>query len=410
MKSLLLIISFIALSWSDAQARLVVHKNPLDSVLDAQLVVIVRQAPVEEKNLFEIEEIFLGDKRRGDYLDLGKIKLETIQQYGSPIVEPITPDTRILLFLRRKKDSPTLWEPTYYQEFLWVQRPKDVDVLRNEAEHAIDERHDWEAAVNLSDPKLRVEALWPFLSLQKCGVSFSQHTQRELAKAKPASGEYFAEHFDEMSSNDRMLLLAGAGAYGSQQLHLKLTMHLSRLRKNYEDFVMNLGRVPNETDWNSIPAVIPELIKDATGELYYGLAGLASFANRSDLPYIRDAALWATKYRLEQMADAAVDAFRDMPDPGNLPTIDTVVREFLPGRRAGMWSLYYDAEDALCKHRYPATIPLLTPFLSDSFLTEEVRDCLTQIVGRDLGPEGTAWRNWYKAEGRHARVPNVSPK
>lgn len=406
MKLQLLIVASIALVGSDALARLVAPKNPLDSVLDAQLVVIVRQASAEQANLFEIEEVLLGDKKQGDYIDLGNIKLETIQQYGPPIIEPITPSTRILLFLRPKKESLSVWEPTYYQEFFWVQRPQDVGVLRSQGERAIQVRDQWDAAVNVSDPKLRVAALWPFLSLQKYGVSFYRHTQGELVKAKPVSGEFFAEHFDEMSSNDRMLLLPASGAYGSNQLHLKLTMHLNRLQKDYEQFVTSLGRLPNETDWDSIP----EIIKDASGELYYGLAGLAGFGDRADLPYIRDAAVWASKYHLEQVADAAMNAFRDMPDPANLHIIDSILKEFLPGRRAGMWSVYFDAEGALCKHRYPATIPLLTPFLSDTFLTEEVRECLTEIVGRDLGPEATTWMGWFKAESRRATVSEVSRK
>src|SRR5258708_3263088 len=113
---LALLVFCVFLIVSNAVARLVSPKDPLDSVLDAQLVVIVRRAPIEKRNLFEIEEVFLGDKKRGDYIDVGDIKLETVQQYGPPVIEPISPNTRILFFLQPKKESLAVWEPTYYQE------------------------------------------------------------------------------------------------------------------------------------------------------------------------------------------------------------------------------------------------------------------------------------------------------
>ena len=120
---LALLVLCVFLTVSNAVARLVSPKDPLDSVLDAQLVVIVRQAPIERSNLFEIEEVFLGDKKRGDYIDVGHIKLEADQLHGPPVIEPISPNTRILLFLKAKKEILTAWEPTYYQEFFWVQKP-----------------------------------------------------------------------------------------------------------------------------------------------------------------------------------------------------------------------------------------------------------------------------------------------
>jgi hypothetical protein len=393
-----LIIICVALVAVNAVARLISSKDPLDSVLDAQLVVIVRPWPVEKAQLFKIEEVFLGDKKKGDVIDLGDIQLQTIQEYGPPVVEPITADTRLLLFLQRKDESAMQWEATYYQQFFWVQRPQDSFILRRAAERAIDVRKQWLAAVNLSDPTLRVASLWPFLNLQEDGVKFFQRTQVELQKARPASGLYFAEKFDAMSHNDRMLMLAGAGLYGSEQLHRKLKNHLNELRTRFEEFVEQSGKSARDINWNAVP----EDIKDVEGELYYGLAGLAKFMDRTDLPYIRDAGVWAAKYHLEQMADAAVDAFREMPDAANLQTFDAMLKEFMPGRQPGMWSIDIDAERSLCKHNYPATIPLLAPFLADDFMGSEVEDCLTEIIGRDLGRNPMAWTDWYKASTKQA--------
>jgi len=383
---------------SNTFGRMVPPKDPLDGVLDAQLVVIVRQWPAESSKVFKIEEVFLGDKKKGDCVDLDDFKLETTQQYGPPITDPITPDTRILLLLQRNKKSSTHWEPTYFHEsFFWVQRSQDVLLLRRAAERAVDLRQQWEGAVRLSDPKERVAALWPFLSLEKYGVSFFKHTEAQLEKAKPAAGEYFAEQFDGMSANERMLLLPGAGTYGSEQLHVKLRTHLGKLQHRYEDFVGRSGRLPKEIDWSTMP----DGFKNVIAELYYGLAGLARFADRADLPYIRAAGLWSAKYHLEQMADAVVNAFRDMPDAGNLPAIDSILKEFMPGRRAGMWSIDSDAEDALCKHRYSGSVPLLTAFLGED---SKAQKCLTDIVGRNLGQNPKPWIDWYKAA--NGRAPN----
>ncbi len=391
---ILLAIFSMGLGTLTAFARIVPAKDPLNGVLDAELVVIVRRSPVENSKLFTIEEVFLGDAKKGDSIDLGDFKLLIVQESGPPVVDPIYSETAILLFLQKDKDSGTRWEPTYFKEsFFWVQRPQEVALLTRAAERAVDLRRQWEKATIISNPKQRVAALWPFLSMPTYGVSFFKHTESELQKASPASGEYFAEHFDEMSSNERMSLLAGAGAYGSEKLHETLRNYLNQQQRLYEGFVASLVRLPKDVDWNTMPGNI----RDAIGEIYYGLAGLARFRDRGDLAFIRATALWSAKYHLEQTADAALDAFRDMPDQANLAAIRSILREFLPGRKPGMWSIDSDAERALCEHKYPETVPLLAPFVAESAMMSEAESCLTQIVGRDLGRSPNAWIDWYTA-------------
>jgi hypothetical protein len=268
-----------------------------------------------------------------------------------------------------------------------------MPLLQRAAERAVDLRKQWEKAAGIPDPRQRVIALWPFLDLFKYGVSFFKHTTSELQKASPAAGEYFAERFDEMSHNDKMMLLAGAGAYGSENLHQKLRTHLADQQHAYETFVASFGRVPKRGDWNAMP----DNMKDVTGEIYYGLGGLAGFRDRDDLPFIRATAFWSAKYHLEQTAEAAVNAFRDMPDKENLPAIESVLKEFLPGRQPGMWSVDIDAERALCKHQYAESVPLLAPFVAEDFTSDETEECLSKIVGRDLGRSPRAWIDWYKA-------------
>ena len=124
-----------------------------------------------------------------------------------------------------------------------MQRAEDVALLRRAAEPAVDLRKQWEKAANISDPKQRVAALWPFLSLSTYGVSFLRHTESELQKAAPAAGGYFADHLDEMSHNELMSLLPEAGAYGSKKLHDKLRDHLELQQHIYEESVKTLGRL-----------------------------------------------------------------------------------------------------------------------------------------------------------------------
>jgi hypothetical protein len=96
-------------------------KDPLNGVLDAELVVIAGPSLSGKPGIFRIEDVFLGDLHAGDSIDLGDFKLSVVQQYGSPEIEPINPATRILFFLQRAKNSATLWKPTYFEEsYFWV--------------------------------------------------------------------------------------------------------------------------------------------------------------------------------------------------------------------------------------------------------------------------------------------------
>ena len=391
----LLVLVSLSLVALTASARIVPAKDPLDGVLDADLVVIVGPALNGKPGAFRISEVFLGDLHVGDTIELSDFKLFIVQEYGPEKVEPITAETRILLYLRRTKDSPPTWKPTYFEESIfWVQRAQDEGLLRRAAERTIDVRRQWEAADNISDPKQRVAALWPYLSLFTYGVSFFKHTVAELRKARPASGEYFAAHFDGMSHGERMLLLPEAGNFGSDQLHEKLKRDLELQEHGYEDFISGSGKRAADIEWDTMPSSA----KDEAGEIYYGLAGLSKFEDRTDLPFIRATALWCAKYHLEQAASAAVNAFRDMPDQGNLPIIDALLREFLPGRKVGIWSIDWDAERALCRHKYIKTVPVLAPFVADPItqLAGEAEICLKEIVGKDLGRDPTRWQEWYK--------------
>ena len=388
MRSLIAFVCF-ALVAPDALTRLVPSSDPLNGVLDAELVVTVQKSPTQP-GLFWILEVFLGDKKAGETINLGDFKLTIPQRSGPDNIEPITDETCILLFLQRSKDDPTHWEPTYFKEsFFWVQTLTQYPLLKRAAEYAVETRKQWEKAAGIPDPKQRVAALWPFLG-RGYSVSFLKHTEVELKSAAPAAGEYFAAHFD----GDGMVLLPNAGAYGSEKLHKKIREYLLEEEQVYEKFVGSTGKPPRDVAWEAVP----EDVRNVRGNLYSGLAGLSGFNDHSDLPFIRASALWAAQYHLEQMADSALDAFRAMPDRANIPAIETVMKEFLPGRKPGMWSIDFDAERSLCAHKYPEAVSLLALFVNDpeKNLAQEAHYCMTKIVGRDLGETPEGWSDWYK--------------
>ena len=85
-----------------AFGRIVPERDPRDGALDASLIVLVRQ---QEPEVFQIEEVFLGDSEAGATIRLPKFRLYTIQQFGQEKVDTITPQTHILLFLKPKKEA-----------------------------------------------------------------------------------------------------------------------------------------------------------------------------------------------------------------------------------------------------------------------------------------------------------------
>jgi hypothetical protein len=109
-------------------------------------------------------------------------------------------------------------------------------------------------------------------------------------------------------------------------LHEKLINNLQKARKAFEAFVSASGWAPKDafSHWNELP----ESAKDLYGEIYYGLDGIGSFHDPRDLPLIREAALWAVDNHLEKPCEAALDAFRSMPESANVPVIAAIRREF----------------------------------------------------------------------------------
>jgi hypothetical protein len=401
----LLLLCSLLLAGAASFAKLVAGRDFRNGILDAELVVLVLQ---QSPDSFRVEEVFLGNASNGDSIELPGFTLFTEQQYGPDVREPITSNTRILLFLRHKKDTPAAWEPTFFgYSFFWVQNPQQVTQLRRTAEQAVALRRQWEQAANISDPRRRAEALWPFLSVKDYGPSFLEYTKSALQNMAPVSGEYFAEQFANMARWDRADLFKDAGAYGSEKLHETLSNYIRTQQQLYETFVSTSGFEGQDmlARWNTLP----EYVKDIYGDIYYGLAGLASFQRRDDLPLIREISRWAVLYQLEQTCQAALDAFRTMPDEGNLPVISLIWKKFPLGTGEGDESFHIEVIRTLSAHKYAETVPLLAPFVTDGFAGAEAQAALSDIVGRNLGRRPEPWLDWYTTRNSISRE-NQNPK
>jgi len=218
----------------------------------------------------------------------------------------------------------------------------------------------------------------------------------ELEKTGAVAGDYIAERLGKLSHGERMTLLPNLGRYGGAKLHKVLHSHLTNLKTRYGEFVKQRGtdKAPPIDDWNNLP----EEIKNIWGELYYGLTGLASFKDRRDLPFIRNLALWATKNRFKQTCDAALRAFRNMPDKANLPVIDAIWKEFSARQYKGNEMSPYDVTRALRTHRFPETVPVLVKLLGEKEAGSEAQAFLSEIVGKNLGPDPKTWLDWYRMQ------------
>ncbi len=316
------VILWTLLATVPAFAREVPERDPRDGALDASLIVLVRQ---EEPEVFRIEEVFLGEKEAGATIRLAKFRLYTIQEDGPEKIDTIMPQTRILLFLKPKKETPATWEiPGYGYCFFWVHNPTKVVELRKMAQDMVILRKSWEKARNISDPRQRVEALWPFLWERNARVK--RLTSEELKNTAPVAGDFIAERFHRLRDRERQQLVLDAADYGGKNLHGVLHRYLQDLQRRYEIFLKDRGSGAEKLieKWNDAPQEVTEI----SGCLYYGLAGLVKYKNRDDLPYIRELTAWAVKYRFKDTCDAALNGFKNMPDRENLPLINAAWREF----------------------------------------------------------------------------------
>ncbi len=383
-----------------ARADITPVKDSRLGVFDAELVAIVRQVA---EGVFKVDEVLLKTVEVGEAIEVPGFKLYVYEQepfgFGGKRVDvPITEFTRILMFLKRRPRWQDEWEVVYGYCFFWVDDLAKVDELRKEVADALDLRERWEAARDIEDPKARVASLWPFL--WDNGSACCRLTQTELQKAGEVAGDYIAERLALLSHGQRMNLLADLGLYGGEKLHSTLVSHLENRRAAYTVAVEGRDADPRaaKNEWQALTSQAREM----WGELYYGLAGLAKFKDENDLPFIRDLALWAVRYRVKQTCDAALSAFRFMPAKENLPVIDAIWKEFTQTPYDGNELNPFDVARTLRAHKYPETVPVLVKLVDDLKAGSEARAFLKDIVGKDLGPDPGPWLDWYDEQTKAA--------
>ena len=371
-------------------SRLILRRDARQGVLDAELVAIVNHLTEDE---YEIEEVLLGAGEPGDSLRIPGFKLFTMQQYGPDVIEPISRQTRILLFLQHQQGDLKSWEPTHRDYcFFWVQNPADVFQLQNIAQQAVDLRRRFEQAVSVPDPQHRVEVLYPFL--WDYGASFFLHTREEFLKVGTIAGDYIADRLESMPFEQRsMLLRLERGTYGSDKLHSALLRHLQVEQELWDGYVNGDGEDPRTS--NALWYGSPEAIRYVDPEISYALAGLTRFRYRADLPVIRPVALWAAKRELGGICSYALGAFQEMPERANLPVIEAIWKQSQVHPQYFGESFRTDVGGALITHKFREAIPQLVQFLGDFIWANRVNESLTSIVGCNLGRDPKAWLEWY---------------
>jgi len=399
--TLSMLTSFLITGYSDGGVPPI--RDARDGVLESSVIVIVQRA---EGDLFRVDGVLLGEARVGDLIELPGFRLNKYGPFGNKQEEPFTQGTVILLFLQPRQDAPKEWVIACHGNcYFWVDDPLKASELEKMAKDAIVLRDNWEKAKAIADPSQRIEALWPYL--WNCGDGFAAETKKALLEIGPLAGDYLAQRYRDLNHNNRMLHFRDVSSYGSQKLHDAILEILKQQMSRYEAFLKEHGP-GSERFIEDLNNGAPEGIKDVSGELYWGLAGLAGFKDEKDLPFIRELAKWSIRYRFKGACDAALGAFRGMPKQENLKIIEAIWKEFSTKPYHG--EICHVAR-ALRTHKFPETFPLLVQCLSNKEERFDALYYLKEITGQhDLGFDQAAWLNWYAAYGRAHSAPLPSPQ
>ena len=380
-------------------------RDARSGILDASLIVIVKPKVTDT---FEIEQVLLGKDARDRTVHLPGFTLFTYNDSGPDFVEPITPSTRILLFLRHPGDKPDEWEITGSGYcFFWVPTPEKTEDLKKIATDAINLRKTWEAARDLQEPGARMKALWPYFWEER-GYFFKQ-TLGEFQKLGPVAGDYIASQLDSLKDIQRKMLFGYFGSFGGEKLHQTSIEYIKGAGASTGaggGSVAGLGAGPEP----AVPAprfgprgpvgqrsaaLDPSIQADEN--IADGLDALASFKDVRDLAFIRGVALSAVRRHYSRSCYSALGAFSDMPDRSNLAVIEEIYRAKVDQSEMVARVMIVRT---LATHNYPETIPLLAPFLDDKTVAAETERAMAGIVGKDLGPLKEAWLDWFKAQDR----------
>jgi len=387
-------------------AKIIPKRDPLDGALDATLIVIMKR---EAPGIFRVEESFLGAVGVGDLLQLPDFKL-AVEDSSHPAagverIEPIHNNTRILVFLKPAEIQSLGWDVAGPGNcYCWSHDPGNLDSLRAMALSALDLRRAWEAARDLPDERQRVEALWPYL--WSPGFTCHQQTKAALRKIGAVAGDYIAEQLNGMTYRQKTIMLRESGEYRSERLHAALILELKGQKAAWEKLLARRGTFATYDDVAPPgrvryypprgPRTEADEADEISGVLHDGFTGLGGFHDRNDLPFIRESALWGTKYRFKWVDDAILEAFREMPDKANLPVIEAIWKEYSKEQ----WNNELDSDvvRTLKEHRFPAAIPMLAQFVNVGVAREKAQEFLRDVTGFDFG-DAAGWLGWYASQG-----------
>ena len=397
-------------------AKILPRRDPLDGALDATAIVIVSR---QVGQTFRVEETFLGDATVGDSLSLPGFELKVADETsfiaGVERIEPIQPNKRILVFL---KPAGSGWAVAGAGNcYFWSDDPNKLNSLRQMAKEALDLRAAWNAARNLPNERERVKALWPFLWGYR-GSCYHQ-TLPILHEIGPVAGEFIAAKLPGLDRNAKERMLWDAPAYHSEILHQIVIRELHSQMAKWDDASRRTGWVhydqsdppgrihysvprPEDADADNASAIY--------GALYQGFGALAHIADRKDLPCIREAAAWGIQRRFKQLDDAALEAFRAMPEKENLPLIEAIWGEYSRRPFEGNALQPYDVMKTLNAHRYQEAIPMMAQFVSVGFAQDMARRFLVEMTGENFGGDTAAWLSWVQLTPAAESVTRSAPR
>lgn len=394
-------------------------------VLKSDLIVEAQET--DEAGTVSVERVFLGPARPGDRLVVARLD-RVPREVRDPASRGRRSRTRrlkegkALLFLVRAKDGPG-WElfdrifgvrwiagDTVYVWFPITRTPGPyafqpagtIDELRQAVALGIEKRARFEAALRNPDPEQKVEALAQFVQPFGGGY-YAAEALGEMAKlGGPAAKMLCALAEDKGDAGT--LRLEIIRAIGKCEDRGAVPYLLDVVAKAQAGFVKT-GRGFDAL--NTTPQD-----HSAHAEWRAALGALARIADERSLPAFRRALAWAARTDASGMAHTACAGLGRMPSRENLAVLAEMA---CAARRNEASQLSTSAArpliHALAQHNFPQTVPVLAMLLDhpEEITKEKARYALTGIVGKNLGPRGVPWLEWYRKEAKKETQKEKTP-
>jgi hypothetical protein len=402
------------------------RRDPLDGALFSHLIVIVRQ---QSPGILEVEEVFAGTVKKGQLLDVPGFELrleDETQPRGVARTEPITANTRILVFLTKRDRDHERWQVAGSRNcYFWSHDPARLDDLRAKAKSAVDLRKAWWEANHLDDLKASVEALWPFLwhpnetvaqatRMAIWGIRDYGPGDDPVGVGSNTVGDYVAEQLPKLTPERFRSIIPEVASWQTGNLQRDLIANMRIQQRRWEALVARYGAdaVIQQSDLfdpDQPPSGGPS--NDLRNQVHVicdwldaGVMGLISFPDRTNTGFIHELALWGARNRVKPLERAALRAFREQPLGADLPAIQAIWASYLARPIQPDSPEALDVVVTLQRHRFPEAIPLMAQFATEAYPASLVHEFLTKITGVDLGNDPKAWLVWYESHKKQLGV------